>query len=185
MQIVISQIITPLLLWKPSEMMRPPVLPIQFNHFYVKPPPSKHIQDSLLLIVLWTVYICQIIWSHDMIVPMMIGFIVNTLLTITIQAERSLIPRCVGVDKTKDRCNMLTLSDVLAINQALPYKYREKWSLLFDSRCVYGDFKQSLFSSMRLVKKLITASLDYLEATLGSCLTQTTASKWEDNKCFF
>ena len=60
---------------------------------------------------------------------------------------------------------MLTLCDVLAINQALPYKYREKWSLLFDSRCVYGDFKQSLFGSMRLVKKLITASLDYLEAT--------------------
>ena len=61
---------------------------------------------------------------------------------------------------------MLTLSDVLAVNQGLPYKYREKWSLLFDSRSVYGDFKQSLFGSMRLVKKLITASLDYLYATL-------------------
>ena len=146
---------------------------------------KKTEQDNLLLIVLRTVYICQSIKSHDMIVPLMIGFIVNTILTITLQVEKSLIPLCFGVDKTKDRCDMLTLSDVLAINQALPYKYREKWSLLFDSRCVYGDFKQSLFGSMRLVMKLIKASLDYLYATLQELSHSNNYFKLRRQQVFF
>ena len=87
-------------------------------------------------------------------------YIIYICLAIFIQVERSLIPLCVGVDSSTDQCDMLTLSDVLAINQALPYKYREKWSLLFDSRCVYVNFKQSLFGSMRQAKKLISATLE-------------------------
>ncbi|KAF6026510.1 TLDC1 [Bugula neritina] len=72
----------------------------------------------------------------------------QTLFPVCDEPERSLLPIFFGKKGMEDHTNLLRVGDVITINQSIPQKLREKWTLLFDSR-KHGESFTNLLRNVR------------------------------------
>ncbi|XP_067942260.1 MTOR-associated protein MEAK7-like [Watersipora subatra] len=95
------------------------------------------------------------------------------------EPQKSLLPLFVDKSAGCEHLSLLTPMRILAINQAIPYKLREKWTLLFDSR-KHGESFTTLLRRVRGQKNTVLVVRD----TDGNVFGGFSTAPWNNNAAF-